>query len=305
MRVSCFGKIAAVAARSLGLVTRAQAARLGVSDAALRHMVDGGILEQCSRHVFRVTAAPRTPGQPVLAACLAAGPDALAARRTAAALHRFDGCAPLERVTPIEIVVPATCRVRAADYVLHRSDTLEAIDRCWVGPIPATSRVRTLIDLGAVVSREQVEEALDGAERDGKVDRRILTRRVAALRAPGRSGVGTIAAILDRRAAIAALPRSVLERRFTRLVHRHRLPVPVAQHRVVRTDGKVAYLDFAYPDRHLAIELQGNGTHATPGQRAADHTRANALPAWRFVWFTYEDVLTRPDYVAATIAHRL
>ncbi len=281
-------------------MTRERARQLGTSDKALRRYVDAGVLERLSVHVFRVVGAPRTPEQLVLAACCSAGPGAVASHTTAAALHRFDGCAPLADHAAIHVAVPTTSR-RTGLGIVHRTDTLDAIDRCRVGPVPATSPVRTLIDLGAVVPRDQVEEALDGAERDGRVDRRVLVRRVEELRTPGRSGAGTIASILDDRAAIDALPRSVLERRFLRIVRRHGLPLPVAQYEVRRTDGRRAYLDFAYPDRRVAIELQGNGTHATPQQRAADYERSNALPTWRFLWFTYHDVMRRPAYVASSV----
>jgi hypothetical protein len=199
------------------------------------------------------------------------------------------------------VVVPSTSRVRPSEVRVHHSSTLEAIDRCHVGPIPATSPLRTLIDLGAVTSLEHVEEALDGAERDGKVKRQVLERRVVQLRASGRNGVATIATILEQRATHASTPTSVLERRFLRVLRDHQLPVPVAQHAVQRVDDRTARLDFAYLDLAIAIELQSNLAHATREQRASDYERANRLPHWRFVQFTYEDVLRRPAYVASVV----
>jgi Transcriptional regulator, AbiEi antitoxin len=299
-----WARLARSANRSFGLVTRERARQLGTSDKALRRYVDAGVLERLSVHVFRVVGAPRTPEQLVLAACCSAGPGAVASHTTAAALHRFDGCAALADLAAIHVTVPTTSR-RTGLGIVHRTDTLDAIDRCRVGPVPATSPVRTLIDLGAVVPRDQVEEALDGAERDGRVDRRVLVRRVEELRTPGRSGAGTIASILEARRRLADLPQSVLERRFLRIVEAAGLPVPVAQHETIRTDARVAYLDFAYPDRLLAIELQGNASPATPKQRAADDARANALPGWRFLCFTFQDVMYEPDYVISTLARGL
>jgi very-short-patch-repair endonuclease len=74
---------------------------------------------------------------------------------------------------------------------------------------------------------------------------------------------------------------------------------------VQRADGTPAFLDFAYPERALAIETDGNGSHATPAQRSADNVRSNQLPGWRFLRFTYEDVTERPDAVAAVVARNL
>jgi hypothetical protein len=283
----------------LGVITRTEAHRLHASDLMLREWVRDGVLVREHRNAFRLTAAPTTPEQRVLLACLPA--HGHASHLTAAALHRFDGCPTLDRLPTIDLLVPLASNYRSKDARVHRSPVLEAIDRCHVGPIPATSPLRTLIDLGAVAPLEQVEEALDGAERDGKVKRHVLERRVAHLRASGRNGVATIATILEQRAKLASTPTTVLERRFFRILQGKGLPLPVAQHAVQRLDERGARLDFAYTDRKIAIELQSTKGHATPEHRASDYERSNRLPNWRFVQFTYEDVMRRPGYVASVM----
>jgi hypothetical protein len=142
---------------------------------------------------------------------------------------------------PLHLAVPVRSQFRHLDCCVHRPKSSLPVDRCHVGVIPATSPLRTIIDLAAVASIEQVEEALDGAERDGKVNRRALEERLSQLRASGRNGVGAIAAMLERRTAVRQLPTSVLERRFRRILERRGLPQPVAQHEVTRTDGGTAY----------------------------------------------------------------
>jgi very-short-patch-repair endonuclease len=79
----------------------------------------------------------------------------------------------------------------------------------------------------------------------------------------------------------------------------------VCQYPVVRADRRLAIFDFAYPALRLAIEVDGNGTHATPEQRRADNERSNQLPSWRVVRFTHEDVIRRPRVVATTVALHL
>jgi very-short-patch-repair endonuclease len=80
---------------------------------------------------------------------------------------------------------------------------------------------------------------------------------------------------------------------------------------VRRRDGRIAYVDAAYLDRgnrvRLGIELDGNAAHATPGQRAADNVRANALGLRdiRLLRFTYEQVVNEPEMVAATVRAHL
>jgi hypothetical protein len=230
-----------------------------------------------------------------MAATIRCGPHALASGLTAAALHRFDGFEP----GLIEITVPPEEKYRLRGVRVRRA-MVEACDRCHVGVIPATLPMRTLIDLSGIVAEASLVRALDGAERDGKVKRHVLSRRLDDL--GPRPGTAPLRRVLWQREAIGRTPQSVLERAFLDLVARNGLPAPVCQYPVVRSDGKAAYLDFAYPDRRLAIEVDGNCAHATPAQRAADHERANQLPEWRFVRFTHEDVDCRPAYVIAVLS---
>jgi very-short-patch-repair endonuclease len=304
MADTTFGAIAATAARSHGIFRRDDARNAGASDATLRRWVDERLLVRAHRDVFRIAGAPRTPEQRVMQACIVAGPAALASHLTAASLHRFDGFPPLRTSAAVEIVVPQQSRRRTNGVVVHRTDNLDSCDRCFVGAIPTTSPLRTLIDIATRVSRDRLEEALDGAERDGKVNRRVLERRLAQLRGRGRPGVAAISALLAGRARVATLPRSVLERRMLRLLAAHSLPVPICQYRVERLDGATAYLDFAYPDVRLAIEVDGKG-HATLVHRSADDARTNALPGWRVLRFAYDDVTARPGHVAAVVGAQL
>ena len=108
------------------------------------------------------------------------GPECLASHRAAAALHRYDGFAP----GVIEVLVPMHVFHRRKNVIVHHTRSLPEIDRDRVGPIPVTSMARTLIDLGAVASADQVEEAFDGAERDRLVNRTQVQRRYEQLRAP-------------------------------------------------------------------------------------------------------------------------
>jgi very-short-patch-repair endonuclease len=103
------------------------------------------------------------------------------------------------------------------------------------------------------------------------------------------------------------VPASVLERRLLHVLKSAGLPSPVGQHRVERPDGSASYLDFAYVDSRLGIEVDGHATHATRTQRAADADRTNQLSllGWQVLRFTYEDVTRRPTRVAATIRDAL
>jgi hypothetical protein len=295
-------RLAHLASRSFGLFTRAQAQRLGFTDRMLRWRVQRGDVEQLSRKVFRFVAVDRTWHQVLLAACWSAGSAAVASHRSAAALHGFDG------VTSgvIELTIPHTRWHRRPGVVVHRSTMLPTGDVTRIGPIPVTTPARTIFDLGSVLAPGTLEEVLDVGERDVKVNARDVGARLVELRGPGRTGTTVVADVLTRRVT-AAIPESVLERRFLRLLARGGLPAPVAQHTVTRPDGRQARLDFAYPEIRLAIELHGHIAHATRAQRTHDARRSNAVVVrgWRVLVFTWEDITQRANDVLATLRDAL
>lgn len=65
---------------------------------------------------------------------------------------------------------------------------------------------------------------------------------------------------------------SALEARALLAIARAGLPIPVQQHAVRRPDGRAAYVDLAYPDQMVAIELDGYEHHRT--RTVFDHDRA-------------------------------
>jgi hypothetical protein len=158
-----------------------------------------------------------------------------------------------------------------------------------------------------VVRIERLEEALDAAERDGHVDRFQLIKRHAEIRQSGRNGVGVLAELLDTRHATAKTPQSVLERRMLRLIVGAGLPEPECQLRVPRADGRTAFLDLAYPQTRLGIELDSHAWHATRRQRQRDHERQNevVMSDWTILRFTYDDVTHRPEYVVNLVRRAL
>jgi hypothetical protein len=297
-------RLTRLAGGQYGLFTRSQAHATEVSDRMLQLRVRRGTLERLSRDVFRVAGAPDTWHQRLLAAAWSGGPECCVSHRAAAALHGFDGF----RSEIVEVVRPRRQDYRGGTGVTaHVAHVLDPCDRGTCGPIPVTTPVRTLIDLGAVVRIERLEEALDSAERDGMVDRLALVARHAEIRRSGRNGVGPLAQLLDGRHARTATPRSVLERRMLRLLTAAGLPEPQCQVRVPRADGRVAFLDLAYVDVRLGIELDGQAWHATARQRQSDHERQNqvVIADWTILRFTFEDVSSRPEYVALLVREAL
>jgi len=298
---SAMYRLTQVAAEQLGVISRDDVREAHVSKDQLRGLLSEGVVEQAARNVYRFASSTRSWEQSVLIAVYDGGPECLASHRTAGALHRFDGFIP----GVIEVLVPMHVFHRRKNVIVHHTRSLPEIDRERVGPIPVTSKARTLIDLGAVASADQVEEAFDGAERDRLVKRTHVVRRYEQLRAPGRNGIGAMTQVLRDRTE--RVPRSVLERRMLRLLERAGLPQPVVGHRVHLSDTTTSELDFAYLEPRLALEVDGHGSHATRRQRSADNVRQGRLEdsGWRFRRFTYEQVMYDPSAVAASVREAL
>lgn len=297
-------KIASRAAAQYGVFTRAQARAAGLTDRQLRLRIETGRIERLGRHVFRVGGCATSWRQRLMAACLAAGDGAAVSHRSAAVLHNYDGF----RSGIVEITVPQSRRdFRMAGVIVHSSSCWADEDITVVDGIPVSTPERTLATLGAVVSDEHVESALDSAERDRTVKRSDVAEVHDGVRERGRNGVAAMARILDRRAELAGIPHSVLERRLLNLLEAHGIELPECQVPVRRPDGRIAYLDGLYRRLGLGIEVDGNIAHATPRQRSADNARANdvALRDIRLIRFTYEQVMHEPDMVAATVRSHL
>lgn len=124
----------------------------------------------------------------------------------------------------------------------------------------------------------------------------------------GRAGAAVLRAVLDDRALGATRPDGLLEPHMARLLRDENLPPAHFQYGVRAGDGRfLARIDFAYPDRLLAIEVDGHEAHATPAALQRDLERQNALVAlgWTVLRFTWSDVVRRPRRVAGDVRRML
>lgn len=271
-----------------------QARDLGVSRKVLRTRVASARLDVPQPKVFRATGSPRTWEQKVLAACLSLGPDTVASHRSAAALWELD--------VPKDVAEVAMPRGKAqyrTGVVVHRTSDLLRKDVTIRSGVPVTKPARTLVDLGAVVPRWQVDAAIDVALARRLVTLEGLWWMLARVARCGRSGAGVLRACLDWRFGV---PDSVLEGLFLRLVRDFDLPKPEVQFEVV-VDGKRRRIDAAYPDRMLAIELDGAQKRMSPDALQADLERQNALVDndWTFLRFTFSDLTVKRRDTAARV----
>ncbi len=117
---------------------------------------------------------------------------------------------------------------------------------------------------------------------------------------PGSRQAREAAALAD---GLAGSPQ---ETRLRLLLHRSGVPRPVPQYVVRHAGGFVARVDFAWPERKIALEYEGAWHGESPQQVAADRRRLNRLSAagWTVVFVTAAG-LHRPEALIARIAAAL
>jgi very-short-patch-repair endonuclease len=286
--------LAPLAERQFGAFTREQAIALGFTAAAIKKRLSRGVWVLADHNVYRFSATPETWHQRLMAACLA-GP-AVASHRSAGQLWAFSGMAP----DLVEVTALRHRRRKPTAVKWHESFHLSDRDVTVIDGIPCTRAVRTFLDLGVVLSSDELESVLNEGIRRNLLSVAAIWRRLEAfgLRRPG---ARVVQAVLNRYVPNQRAPESVLETRFLQLLRSACLQEPVAQYEVTLTDGSAIRLDFAYPRRMVGVELDGAAYHSGVRAERRDRRRDTQLGAigWRVLRFGWDEVTRDPDYVLA------
>ncbi|MEZ5169442.1 MAG: DUF559 domain-containing protein [Acidimicrobiia bacterium] len=278
-----------------GLITRQQALHAGLSKSMIARRLGSGTWERLGAAVYRLVGTRRGWEQRLLAACLAG--NAIASHRSAAALWSLAGSTR----SVVEITTRRHHRTKNPEVSCHESHTLFAQDVTELDNIPVTMPTRTIIDLAVVLPEDDVEIALDDALR------RSLTslpriRTMLDVLGPHRPGRARMDLVLDRRPEGDAVPESYLETRFAQVVRKAGLPEPERQVRV-ESRNRIAYLDFAYREARVAIEVDGYEGHGGRSAWQAGLERMNRIGevGWQVLHFSSTDIERRPDRVAEQV----
>lgn len=295
-------RLAHLAGKQLGLFTRAQALELGLPYHVIRSRLRTHSWEELHKGVYRSVGVPGAGEQFTFAAVLAAGPRAVASHRSAAV---FWGLRGVPAVAP-EVTVPYECNPAPSGVRVYRSRSLGPSHVTRVGPVPITTPVRTLLDLGDVLGAESLEDALDDALQRDLVSISRLSACLEGARC-GLRGVRKLRSLLEIRTD-GHLGESTFENRVRRFLVASGLPTPLAQFVVRDDDGRfIARVDLAYPKTRLAIEADGYAFHS--GRRAfeRDRERQNALvnAGWRVLRVTPNQLDNDASAFAGVVARAL
>jgi very-short-patch-repair endonuclease len=279
-----------------GLITTAQALKVLGPSRKARWVAERRLLS-IQPSVFRIAGTPQTWHQAVLAASLAA--DGIVSHRSAAELWGL-----IQPAGYIDVSVrPPRKPVLRPPAILHRIGDLHPRLSVTREEMSVTEPMRTIVDLGLVLPRWAVRDALSR----GLTTRLFTIDEVSGLRdalaRPGRNGTGVIKELIEQRLLTANTEASLLEARFVDLARTHDLPSMDFQFEVWSAGRFIARVDAAYSDRRIAIEVDGFAAHSSPEAFQRDRTRQNRLVAlgWTVLRFTWSDVVQRPAMVAQTI----
>jgi very-short-patch-repair endonuclease len=220
--------------------------------------------------------------------------------------HRGAACQWGLRIeAPIEISVDRERGFRPPGVEVHRSRDLASTHIVQIASRPVTTPARTLVDLGQVSPWYRVRDLLEHL-----ISRHVLSANEAHAALTlhsrrGRNGCGALRRVLDERALLDRPTDSVMEAAFADLCQREQLPRPEYQHHILAAGDR--FIDFAYPERRIAIEVDGFEHHATRAGFVGDRVRGNelALLGWTVLHFTWEQVIHQPAYVANVIRRAL
>jgi hypothetical protein len=286
--------VTALAASQHGAFGIRQAAARGVTEKDRRVRVARGEWEMPLRGVLTIAGAPQTWSHRLMVATLYC--SGAISHRAAAALEGLDGIAG----EPLELTVGRICRGEVPGFVVHHSRVLGPHDLRTVDGIPTTTVARTLCDLGAVVSDDVVEQALDDALRRG-YSQRWIEETLARVDRPGKSGTASLRRVLSRPDRIGRTPDSRFERLIERVVVSAGLPRPVRQHPVHDAEGRlIGRIDIAWPDIKLGIEATSERWHGAASQQRRDAKRDDAIEraGWRLLYPEWRDAVAPAGFCA-------
>lgn len=222
--------------------------------------------------------------------------DATVTGRSAAAFWGIELAGADE---PVELTVPPGRHpVRVAGLTVRRS-RLPGHCVARRHGTPVTTAAATAVRLAELLDRDDAVVAMDQLVAARAVDLASVRDLAAASRGPGSRRARAAATLAD---GLAASPP---ETRLRLLIGRSDLPTPVAQFEVLHEGLLIARVDFAWPDRRVALEYDGLW-HAEKEQFARDRARLTGLreAGWVVVFVTAAD-MHRPHRLLYRIATAL
>jgi hypothetical protein len=288
------GDLTSLAATQDGVFSASQAEAMGIPRQRLSRAVVSGVLARRHSSVYFFASTPMSDRAAIRAATLQLHAS-VASHESALRLHGV-------------VAVPADLVLSVGNQAHHRIDGLRIhrvrdlapAHRAVVGGIPTTTLERAVIDVSCVFGRARYEHLIDAVT----ITRRMtsvgsLARVLRQVNRHGRLGIGKVGATLDLRRPNGPAPRSTLERRVDELLDGSPLPIPLPEH-PLPTDGRYrGFVDRAWPEAMLILEIDGRTWHSREQDVARDRARDReaARHGWQTLRVLDEEVDEHSDAV--------
>jgi predicted transcriptional regulator of viral defense system len=253
-------RVAAIAERQHGVVSRGQLRDAGLSDDATDRAVAEGRLYPVFRGVYAVGRPGISERGRMMAAVLACGPGTVVSHRSAAALLGLIDRAPFV----VDVIAPGKRGAGIDGIKAHKAPLPTEAERGSVAGIPCTHPARTLVDLAGIVGLRTLRGAFEVAAFKRLLD---LDAIEAVLNRRRRRGATTLRALLGEwRSAANKLPthtklRSPFEAKLLPLLATTELPFPLINAPVTTPGGRLE-VDLLWPDHHFVVEADSRRHHA-------------------------------------------
>ena len=191
---------------------------------------------------------------------------------------------------PIEVTTAHSGTRLEHDYVTHRTRRFDTLPTLTIDSIRVTTLARTLVDLGAVVDDDVVEQALDDALRRG-TNMRWITETLRDAARTGPTGVDALQRVLARPDRVGRIPDSHFERLVERIARSAGIPAPVRQHPVIVDGRLIARIDVAWPEHLVGLEADSEMWHSGPRRGRVARARHNRLTSWgwEMIYASWQD----------------
>lgn len=291
---------AAIAERDLGIIHLSELLDAGMTKRMIQRRVESGRLIQVLPETYRMAGVSDSWELRAMAACKWAGPGSCLSFGASA---RIRGIRGFDRAD-VELSTTGPKR-HGLGFKLHRCDEylLDHIKR--VGPLPATSVPRTIMDL-AGTRHFFAERMLDQVLRDGSSSIGAMWDYFEEEWIRGRRGIAILRSWLQGRTPGLAPSDEDLAEDILVLIRRAKMVEPLREFPVTLPTRNIRF-DLAYPNRLLAIEADSYAWHGDREAFDSDRERDTeaGLLGWHVLRFTWAQIRFRPAYVVETIRRHL
>jgi very-short-patch-repair endonuclease len=280
-------RLARLAGRAWGVVTRDEALRAGLTRRQIQRRVEKGLLIREYPGVYRVGHTSASAEARYMAAVKACGPGSVLMGRAAAYLLG------LIKGSPPSPAVLTPTRRRVTGILTRQSRHIDARDVTVLNRIPITNVPRTLCDIAAGLSLRDLARACHEAG----VKYRTTPRHVEEVlrRRPNTPGAAKLRLIMSGGEPVRL---SFLEDAFLALLKREGLPLPITN-RPVGTKR----VDCRWPEHKLTVEIDSYRFHNSRHSWEQDRKREREARKREdeFTRYTYGDVLEDPRDMLAEL----